>query len=91
MLTAGRQAIRLPNAVNLSHEHLCSEGLFLLENGVHLWLWVGRRADPAKLSALFGVSSIEGIDPNTLQLRLEVHATPSLSSSLCWMHNSPCL
>lgn len=72
MVVAGRNQVRLGPAVNLSVEALHPEGLYLLENGVGIWIWVGRRADPAKLSALFGLSSLEGIDPATITLRLEV-------------------
>ncbi|TFJ85316.1 hypothetical protein NSK_003739 [Nannochloropsis salina CCMP1776] len=65
--TAGRQKIRLPVAVNLSGERFVSEGIYLLENGVSLYLWVGARADPRQLAALFGgMTSVEGTDGGIL-------------------------
>lgn len=36
-----------------------------------LFLWVGRSANPGVLSALFGISSLEGIDLSTLQIQVE--------------------
>lgn len=44
--------------------------MFLLEDGVELFLWVGRAANPAVVSALFGVSSVEGVDLARLQLQV---------------------
>lgn len=60
--TAGPNKIRLPAAVNLSHERLTSEGVFLLENAVDLFMWIGRAVSPAIINTLFGVSSIENVD-----------------------------
>ena len=39
-VTAGKEAVRLPTAVNLSMERFATDGVFLLENGVSLHLWV---------------------------------------------------
>lgn len=49
---------------------LVPEAVFLLENGIELFLWVGREASPALLSSLFGISSIEGVDLSSLQLQV---------------------
>ncbi|CAN0204987.1 unnamed protein product [Discosporangium mesarthrocarpum] len=69
--TAGKQSILLPGVVNLSAERMTSEGVFLLENGISLFVWVGRVANPAVVSALFGVPSLEGLDPSTLTVQTE--------------------
>ncbi|CAM9935481.1 unnamed protein product [Ascophyllum nodosum] len=60
--TAGKSAIKLPEVANLSRERLSPEAVFLLENGIELFLWVGREATPTILTALFGLSSLEGVD-----------------------------
>jgi protein transport protein SEC24 len=60
---AGRNRIELPPVVNLSIDRLTSDGVFLLDNGVELYLWVGRTADLNVLSSLFGVHSLDDIDP----------------------------
>lgn len=44
--------------------------MFLLENGLEVFLWVGRAASRALVSALFGVPSFEGIDVTTVQLQV---------------------
>jgi protein transport protein SEC24 len=69
--TAGVNRVRLPTILNLSHERLSSEGMFLLENGYDLFLWIGRNVSPAILDTLFGVSSLEGIDPSQLRIHAE--------------------
>lgn len=51
---------------------LSTDGVFLLENGIDLYLWVGRGADPDLVSALFGVASLEGQDLNLIQIQVIV-------------------
>ena len=61
---AGKGNVLLPQAVNLSIERLSSDGIYMVDNGVEMIMWVGRSADPAKVTSLFGVSSLEGVDMN---------------------------
>ncbi len=60
--TAGRNRIVLPSVLNLSADRLSSEGIFLVDNGVDFYVWVGSDADPALLQALFGTSSLADVD-----------------------------
>jgi hypothetical protein len=46
-----------------------SDGIFLLENGVALIMWVGRAANRALVHSLFGVPTLEGIDTSSVLLR----------------------
>jgi protein transport protein SEC24 len=62
--TAGRNKIILPNACNLSVDRLNSEGVFLLDNGKDSYIWVGRAANPAVVGSLFGVESLNTVDPS---------------------------
>mmetsp|Transcript_1650 Transcript_1650/g.2355 ORF Transcript_1650/g.2355 Transcript_1650/m.2355 type:complete len:1216 (-) Transcript_1650:445-4092(-) len=64
----GRNKICLPAFVNLSIERLHSEGVFLLDNGVDMYIWVGRAADAAILQHLFQVESLEQVDMNKISL-----------------------
>jgi len=66
--TAGRDNILLPQAVNLSVERLTSDGIFLLDNGLSMDLWVGRQAHPNILNSLFGTPTLENIDMNTVKV-----------------------
>jgi protein transport protein SEC24 len=63
-LTAGRDRILLPPVVSLTVEGLTSNGVYLLDNGVEMFLWVGRTADMNVVSSLFGTHSLEDMDPN---------------------------
>ena len=64
---AGRNRIRLPKSVNLSVDRLSSNGVFLLDNGVEMYLWVGRTADMNILASLFGVHTLDDIDPQQVR------------------------
>jgi protein transport protein SEC24 len=47
--------ILLPPACNLSSERIVPYGLYLIDDGVNQFLWVGRDAVPALLLDVFGV------------------------------------
>ena len=64
---AGRNRIRLPKAVNLSVDRLASNGVFLLDNGVEMYLWVGRMADMNIMTSLFGVHTLDDLDPQQVR------------------------
>jgi protein transport protein SEC24 len=36
-------------------------GIFLVENGSEMFMWIGRAVNPAIISTLFGVSSMESV------------------------------
>lgn len=69
--TAGSERVRLPAILNLSHERLTSEGIFLLENGYDLFMWIGRNVSPAIIDTLFGVNTLEGVNLSTLEIQSE--------------------
>jgi len=64
----GMNNILLPEVVDLSVENLKSDGIFLLDNSVEMYLWVGRAADAAVLSSLFGTSTLEGADMSNVKI-----------------------
>ena len=66
---AGRDNIELPRVLNLTVDRLASNGIFLLDNGVDMFLWVGRSSDPAILNSLFGTNSLEGVDMSRVKLQ----------------------
>lgn len=63
---AGRNRIRLPPTLSLSVNSLSSDGVFLLDNGMDMFLWVGRTADMNIVGSLFGVHTLD--DMNTQQV-----------------------
>ncbi|KAG6622779.1 protein transporter Sec24 [Phytophthora cinnamomi] len=62
------KSIVLPPVINLSIERLQCDGVFLLDDTLSLYLWVGRSAPPELLESLFGVPSMEGVDCSQLKL-----------------------
>mmetsp|Transcript_3701 Transcript_3701/g.7076 ORF Transcript_3701/g.7076 Transcript_3701/m.7076 type:complete len:1093 (+) Transcript_3701:74-3352(+) len=66
--TVGRNNILLPQGVGLSVDRLNSQGAYLLDNGIDTFVWLGRASNPALLVALFGVDSLDNVDPNTMKL-----------------------
>ena len=66
---AGRNRIELPRVLDLTIDRLASNGIFLLDNGLDMFLWVGRSSDPAILNSLFGTNSLEGVDMSQVMLQ----------------------
>ncbi|GAB2282340.1 Protein transport protein Sec24C [Dionaea muscipula] len=51
----------IPSAIPLSSEHVKDEGIYLLENGIDAFVYIGSSVDPHVLQQLFGTSSVEEI------------------------------
>ncbi len=51
--------IQLPPRLNLSSEKLDRSGVFLLDNGLELLLWIGRATPPEILDSLLGQPSLD--------------------------------
>uniref|UniRef100_A0A8C3AQH1 SEC24 homolog C, COPII coat complex component n=1 Tax=Cyclopterus lumpus TaxID=8103 RepID=A0A8C3AQH1_CYCLU len=58
----------LPVAVRDSEERLSKGGVYLLETGLHLFLWVGASAQQELLLNIFGTPSFSQIDPSLTSL-----------------------
>ncbi|XP_034777967.2 protein transport protein Sec24C-like isoform X1 [Acipenser ruthenus] len=58
----------LPTAVRASEERLSKGGLYLLENGLHLFLWVGANVQQELLQSVFNTPSFGQIDPSMTNL-----------------------
>lgn len=52
----------LPVAIRASEERLSKGEIYLLENGVNFFIWVGANVQQALIQNLFGVSSFSQID-----------------------------
>jgi protein transport protein SEC24 len=64
-----------PPQLRLSHEFLEGNGIYLLENGARMLLWVGNMVDPEILVKLFGVAQL-------VDIRVAGNALPELNNSL---------
>jgi len=60
---AGRNRVLLPNALPLTIDSLSSDGIYLVDNGVDFYLWVGRQANATYVNELFGVHSLDNVEP----------------------------
>jgi protein transport protein SEC24 len=65
----GGDVIEMPKQLGLTAERLSSEGCFLLDNGIDIFLWIGQAMPSKLISSLFGLETLNDIDCN--QLRLE--------------------
>uniref|UniRef100_A0A9J7XR01 SEC24 homolog C, COPII coat complex component n=2 Tax=Cyprinus carpio TaxID=7962 RepID=A0A9J7XR01_CYPCA len=62
------ESISLPVAVRDSEERLSRGGVYLLENGLNIFLWVGVNAQQELLQNIFGTPAFGQIDPNMTSL-----------------------
>lgn len=60
---AGRNRVLLPGALPLTLDSLSSDGLFLVDNGIEFYFWVGNQADSNLVNSLFGVPSLNNVEP----------------------------
>merc|ERR1719424_555964 len=60
--------VAMPPLVGLSINHLTSDGAYLMDCGLTMFMWFGRAINPTVVQHLFGIPGLEGID--TSQLRL---------------------
>lgn len=67
---AGKTKIILPPVLNLSIERLACDGIFLLEDTLTLYLWVGRSVPSPLLTSLFGIPSMEGVDCKLVRFKM---------------------
>lgn len=51
-----------------SVDKMSEHGVYLLENGVHMLIWVGSQADPAFIRDVFGVASPAQVDTQVCEL-----------------------
>ncbi|RKP03088.1 hypothetical protein CXG81DRAFT_9982 [Caulochytrium protostelioides] len=68
----------MPKQLNLSSERLDRQGVFLLDNGVELFLWVGSAVPPATVHALFDRPSVDQVQVGKASLSPTSAQTPPL-------------
>ncbi|CAE7197706.1 unnamed protein product [Symbiodinium necroappetens] len=59
--------VQLPEMLNLTSESMTQDGVYLLEDGESVYMWIGRSVDTSFVQAVFGVSSFEQIDTNSAE------------------------
>lgn len=69
--------VTLPEMLNLTTESLTQEGVYLLEDGDAISIWVGIAADSGFLHAVFGAQSVEQLDSAAAEASLGMRGDPT--------------
>jgi protein transport protein SEC24 len=59
----------VPGAVRLTIGSLDASGIYLLDDGIKMLIWVGVAANPALVHQLFGLKSLDGVDFSRFQFQ----------------------
>lgn len=58
-----------PSAVRCSEDRLSEGGLFLLANGIHMFLWLGVSAPPELIQGIFNVPSFAHVSTEAVSIQ----------------------
>ena len=56
-------------SIRCTYEKLRDDGAYLLDNGIHLFLWVGHKVIPEWIQGVLGNDAAAQVDINRLQLQ----------------------
>ncbi|ORX60553.1 hypothetical protein DM01DRAFT_1332696 [Hesseltinella vesiculosa] len=56
--------IELPTMIRTSYGRLNTSGVYLLDSGSDVYIWLGSKVDGKVLASLFGVDRLDQVDPN---------------------------
>ena len=59
--------VLMPPVVGLAKDKLNSGGIFMMDNGLDIYLWVGRAVVPQMLGDLIGLQSLEGVPAGSVR------------------------
>jgi len=68
--------VTLPEMLNLTSESMTQDGVFLLEDGETLNVWIGSVVDPGFLQAVFGVPSLDQLEPAAAEAAIGTGGDP---------------
>lgn len=60
----------LPAPVRCSEERLADAGMFLLENGQSMFLWLGQAVAPDLVQSVFNLPSLAHLQGNMVRIQL---------------------
>eukprot|EP00658_Telonema_sp_P-2_P019557 TRINITY_DN1771_c1_g1_i2.p1 TRINITY_DN1771_c1_g1~~TRINITY_DN1771_c1_g1_i2.p1 ORF type:complete len:345 (-),score=108.70 TRINITY_DN1771_c1_g1_i2:197-1231(-) len=61
LILEDKVSMALPGYVSTSSEKLDSDGVYLLDTGLAVYIWVGRHTSPSVLHGIFGVASFDEV------------------------------
>lgn len=59
--------IKLPKMIRASYDRLDAKGSYIVDTGSDLYLWLGKSISPEFLENLFGVKTLDEVDPNMVK------------------------
>lgn len=68
--------VTLPDSLNLTKDSMTQDGIYLLEDGEAMLIWIGRAADPNMLQAVFGNGNIDELDTNAAEASIGTAGDP---------------
>jgi len=68
--------ITLPDMLNLTKDIMTPEGIYLLEDGEMMMIWIGRAAAPGFLQAVFGNGNIDELDTGAAEAMIGTACEP---------------
>jgi protein transport protein SEC24 len=68
--------VALPEMLNLSSESMTQDGVFLLEDGETLNVWIGNSVDPGFLQTVFGVPSFDQLESAAAEAAIGTRGDP---------------
>jgi len=68
--------VQLPDMLNLTSESMTQDGVYLLEDGDTMLLWIGRAVDSGFLQAVFGVASFDQLDSSQAETTIGTRGDP---------------
>ncbi|SBS86776.1 protein transport protein Sec24A, putative (SEC24A) [Plasmodium malariae] len=77
-------SIMLPDTLNLTCEIMTQDGCYLVEDGEHIVMWIGRSINPQWMYAVFGVQSIEQLNSEYAENHI------GNSEKKIWSTGNPC-
>merc|ERR1712217_771944 len=71
-----KKCITIPDMLNLTRESMSMDGVYLLEDGDTMHMWIGKAVDAAFLQAVFGAPSFEQMDSVQAETTLVTRPDP---------------
>lgn len=71
----------LPKALSLCSSSIRNDGIYILDDARHIYMWIGDDVHPDTISEIFGVDATHGYHPSQLQVSREELDDPSRHST----------
>uniref|UniRef100_UPI00358FA343 protein transport protein Sec24B isoform X2 n=1 Tax=Myxine glutinosa TaxID=7769 RepID=UPI00358FA343 len=85
-LMINERIVPQPPMLPLSSQHLHLDGVYLLDSGFELYLWVGRNCSSSFLRDVLGMPNYFSLSPNMSQLpELQSTASQQLQTFIAWL------